>query len=104
MRWSDVNDKLHLLTNEENQAFKQNAGNIINFIQDPINGKILYLLTLTSFSDYASGVRLHTAILSTLFHLKSDYHTSETEILGPFMESCPPKYILFRNGETRNSF
>ena len=84
--WSTVNDKLHLLTDEETRAFARYSGNICQFIQNPINGKILYLLALTSVSDYASGVRLHTAILSSLFHLKSDYHTSETEILGPFME------------------
>ena len=85
MRYTDMN-KLSVISVEANHEVSQNIGEILPFVENSDNHKILYLLLLTDIQDNATCIRLRAAILSMIFHLESDGTQSEIDILAPYLE------------------
>ena len=85
MKYTDVN-KLDIISAEANQEMFLNIGEILPFLGNSDNHKILYLLLLTDIPENASCIRLRTALLSMIFHLESDGTQSEIDVLAPYLE------------------
>ena len=85
MKYTDVK-MFNKISAEANQEMYQNIGEILPFLGNSDNHKILYLLLLTDIPENASCIRLRTALLSMIFHLESDGTQSEVDVLAPFLE------------------
>ena len=72
MRYSHVNKKLNMISQETEQKMAGHISEIMQFVENSDHHKILYLLLLTDMEDNASCIRLRTALLSMIFHIESD--------------------------------
>ena len=84
-RYTDVK-KLNKTSVEADHEMSQNIEEMLPFLENSDNHKILYLLLLTDIPENASCVRLRTALLSMIFHLESDGTQSEVDVLAPYLE------------------
>ena len=84
-RYTDVK-RFNKISAEANHEMSQNIGEMLPFLENSDNHKILYLLLLTDIPENASCVRLRTALLSMIFHLESDGTQSEIDVLAPYLE------------------
>ena len=86
MRYSHVNKKLNMISQETEQEMGGHISEIMQFVENSDHHKILYLLLLTDMEDNASCIRLRTALLSMIFHIESDGTQTEADILAPYLE------------------
>ena len=94
--------KLNKISVVADHEMSQNIEEMLPFLENSDNHKILYLLLLTDIPDNASCIRLHTALLSMIFHLESDGTQSEIDILSPFMEMVSRMNKHHTLGKTMN--
>ena len=99
LRWSNVSKLLGIMSENEILAFQKEEENILPFLKDPINMKILYLLVLSSFNDNPRSIRYSTAVLSTVFHLNSNQSISESMTVEPFLEKMWELKNLYEIGK-----
>ena len=99
LRWSNVSKMFGIMSENEILAFQKEEENIMPFLEDPINTKILYLLVLSSFNDNPRSIRFCTAVLSTIFHLNSNQSLSESMTVGPFLEKLWELKNLYQTGK-----
>ena len=81
-----MNNKLEVISEEADQEMSQHMGEILRFLENLDNDKILYLLLLTDIEENARCIRFRTTLLSMIFHIESDGTQTETDILAPYLE------------------
>ena len=81
-----MNNKLDVISEEADREMLQHIGEILQFLENSGNDKILYLLLLTDIEENARCIRFQTTLLSMIFHLESDGTQTEIDILAPYFE------------------